>query len=65
MRQITMQKRHFVFVADIVKQARQHMSAKDRAAFDASTVKPAIAQLRHDNPSFNRDTFERACGMEG
>ena len=60
-----MQKRHFEFVAGVIREARDHMPADQRHAFDVNVIAPAIGRLRQANPSFDRGRFERACGMEG
>lgn len=58
---MTMQRRHFQMIADILAGMRIYMPTEyaDRAA------EYFADELRQTNPQFNRDKFLKACGVTG
>lgn len=60
-RKLTMQKRHFEFLASVIAEARRHVSADVVHVFDVNVIGKASARLGPDNPTFDYERFAEAC----
>lgn len=64
---MTMQRRHFEFIAETVREARTHFHTGHGWTFEQWAYRLAVLfadRLETTNPNFNRARFLRACGVE-
>lgn len=60
---MTMQRRHFELIAEVVRESLAH---RELGPCEAETLAQRFcATLRATNPNFNEARFLRACGVEG
>lgn len=61
-----MTRKDFELIAATIKDELQHVACGEEQRNTVCSVAEAFARsLRASNPSFNRERFLRACGVEG